>query len=207
MYKLPDVDQRVVRSIRVSDGLIVSGGRVIRSVVCTLGALMLVLASAGTARAQNAVDFALSFYAKGGTYCFRVVPLGTALSEETAWTVMMLTAASNHHNTFRIRSVDPGDTGLSGSGLQMAGRLANDVWKFDGTREDFFTRFADGIKAGKLRARVVTAGPPNLAQIASERERAELYLTFADKGTKVSFDKVHDLTAEQFQAYAEYFPD
>lgn len=120
---------------------------------------------------------------------------------------MMLTSASNHHNTFRIRSVEPGDTGLSGSGLQTAGRFANDVWKFDGTREDFFQRFAEGIKAGKLRARVVKAGPPNLAQIASERERAELYLKFADKGTKVSFDKVPDLTPEAFQEYSDYYPD
>jgi len=129
------------------------------------------------------------------------------MSEETQWTVMMLTSASNHHNTFRIRTVDPGETGLSGSSLQSAGRLANDVWKFDGTRGDFFERFAEGIRAGKLRARVVSAGPPNLEQVASERERAELYLKFADKGTRVSFDKVPDLSPEQFQKFADYFPD
>lgn len=156
---------------------------------------------------QNAVDIALSFYAKGGAYCFRVAPAGTSLSEETEWTVMVLTAASNRRNTFRIRSVDPGDTGLSGSNLTAAGRLVNDVWKFDGTRIDFFQRFSEGIKDGKLRARIVKAGPPNLAQITSERERAELYLKFADKGTRVSFDKVVDLTSEQFQQYSEYIPD
>ncbi|MFN7983259.1 MAG: hypothetical protein U0Q11_15515 [Vicinamibacterales bacterium] len=178
----------------------------IRSVVRAVAVLVFV-ATASIASAQNAVDMALSFYAKGGAYCFRVAPQGTSLSEEQEWTVMLLTSSSNHHNTFRIRSVDPGDTGLSGDGLMTAGRWANDVWKFDGTREDFFQRFSEGIKAGKLRARVVKAGPPNLAQVTSERERAELYLKFADKGTKVSFDKVQDLTPEAFQEYADYYPD
>ena len=167
----------------------------------------LVTASSTATYAQTAVDVALSFYANGGAYCFRVAPFGTPLSEEREWTVMVLTAASNHRNTFRIRSVEPGATGLSGARLQSAGRFANDVWKFDGTRADFFQRFGEGIRSGKLRARVVKAGPPNLAQITSERERAELYLKFADSGTKVSFDKVPDLTAEEFQQYSEYFPD
>ena len=107
----------------------------------------------------------------------------------------------------RIRSVDPGATGLSGSGLQSAGRFANDVWKFEGTRNTFFQRFAEGIRKHTLRARVVKAGPPALAQAASDRERAELYLRFADKGSKVSFDKVPDLTPDQFQQFLEYVPD
>ena len=179
----------------------------IRTKVCALGALVLVLVVGPAASAQNAVDMALSFYENGGAYCFRVAPFGEALSEQSEWTVMMLTSESNHRNTFRIRSVDPGLTGLSGKGLLKAGQFANDVWKFDGTRAAFFERFAEGIKARKLRARVVKAGPPNLPDITSERERAELYLKFADKGTKVSFDKVPDLTPEQFQGYAEYFPD
>lgn len=179
----------------------------LRRVVRALAVCLVLLASAGVARAQNVVDAALSFYAKGGAYCFRVAPLGTALSEETEWTVMVLTSASNHHNAFRIRSVDPGDTGLKGPGLMTAGRFANDVWKFDGTRAEFFERFAQGIRDRKLRARIVRAGPPNLSAVDSERERAELYLTFADKGTRVSFDKAPDLTAEQFLEYAEYFPD
>jgi hypothetical protein len=179
----------------------------LRSAVRALGVCLILLAGAGVARAQNAVDAALSFYAKGGAYCFRVAPLGTALSEETEWTVMVLTSASNHHNAFRIRSVEPGDTGLKGSGLLTAGRFANDVWKFDGTRADFFDRFAQGIRDHKLRARVVKTGPPNLSAVDSERQRAELYLEFADKGTRVSFDKVPDLTAEQFLEYGEYFPD
>ena len=170
------------------------------------GVLFLLLTGSRVA-AQSAVDAALSFYSHGGAYCFRVAPFGTALSEEREWTVMMLTSASNHHNSFRIRSVDPGETGLHGSGLMTAGRFANDVWKFDGTRAEFFERFADGIREGQLRARVVKAGPANLPQITSERERAELYLKFADKGSRVSFDKVPDLTADEFMQYAEYFPD
>lgn len=179
----------------------------VRGVVRALGVCLIVLAGAGVARAQTAVDSALAFYARGGAYCFRVAPLGTALSEETEWTVMVLTSVSNHHNAFRIRSVDPGDTGLSGPGLLTAGRLANDVWKFDGTRADFFERFAQGIRDHKLRARIVKAGPPNLPAVTSERERAELYLKFADKGTRVSFDKVPDLTADQFLEFSEHFPD
>ncbi len=163
---------------------------------------------AATASAQPAaVDSALAFYSKGGTYCFRVAPSGTSLSEETEWTVMMLTASSNHHNSYRIRSVDPGETGLSKSGLLTVGRFANDVWKFDGTRADFFERFAEGIRDKRLRARVVRLGPTILGEASTERQRAELYLTFADKGSKVSFDKVPDLTAEQFLAFSEYFPD
>jgi hypothetical protein len=160
-----------------------------------------------TASAQSVVDAALSFYAKGGAYCFRIAPFGTALSEETEWTIMMLTSSSNRHNTFRIRSVEAGDTGLSGAGLRTAGQYANDVWKLDGTRGDFFDRFSEGIRSGKLRARIVKTGPPKLARTASERERAEMYLQFADKGTRVSFEKVPDLTAEEFQQFSEYFPD
>jgi hypothetical protein len=177
-----------------------------RTVAPVLAALLVVLV-APLVTAQNAVDAALSFYTKGGAYCFRIAPFGTALAEESEWTVMVLTAARNHRNTYRIRSVDPGETGLSGSGLLTAGRLANDVWKFDGSRADFFQRFAEGIKAGKLRARVVKTGPSNLPDITSERERAELYLKFADKGTKVSFDKVGDLTPDEFQQFSEFFPD
>ena len=180
----------------------------IRTLARALGLWVLVLGLAPAALAQSAaVDSALAFYSKGGTYCFRVAPFGTALSEETEWTVMMLTAASNHRNSFRIRSVDPGETGLSKSGLLTVGRFANDVWKFDGTRADFFQRFAEGIRDKRLRARVVKLGPAALGDASSERARAELYLTFADKGSKVSFDKVSDLTPEQFLAFSEYFPD
>lgn len=179
----------------------------IRTLARALG-LCVLLGLASIASAQPAaVDSALAFYSKGGTYCFRVAPFGTALSEETEWTVMMLTASSNHRNSFRIRSVDPGDTGLGKPGLLAAGRFANDVWKFDGTRAEFFERFVEGIRDKRLRARVVRLAPPELTLASSERERAELYLKFADKGSKVSFDKVQDLTPEQFLEFSEYFPD
>jgi hypothetical protein len=169
--------------------------------------VFILLAAASVASAQTSVDMALSFYSNGGAYCFRIAPSGTSLAEEREWTVMVLTSASNHHNTYRIRSVDPGGTGLSGSGLLSAGRFANDVWKFDGTRGDFFERFAEGIRTHKLRARVVKTEPPGLAQLATDRERAEFYLRFADKGTKVSFDKVPDLTPGEFQQFSDYVPD
>src|SRR5689334_7213974 len=109
-----------------------------------LPVLVCVLLAARPGRAQSAVDTALSFYSHGGAYCFRIAPFGTALSGEPDWTIMVLTSATNHRNTFRIRSVDPGATGLQGAGLMSAGRFANDVWKFDGTSQEFFERFAEG---------------------------------------------------------------
>lgn len=172
----------------------------------SLAAFALLVALPAAVRAQSAIDMALSFYSNGGAYCFRVVPFGTNLSEETEWTVMVLTGTSNRQNSFRIRSVDPGETGLSGTGLQTAGRFANDVWKFDGARAEFFERFSQGMRSGKLRVRVVNAAPANLASL-SERQRAEEYLKFADRGSKVSFDKVPDLSVEEFQRYSEHFPD
>ena len=54
---------------------------------------------------------------------------------------------------------------------------------------------------------MVKTSPPGFAQVASERERAELYLKFADKGSKVSFDKVPDLTPDEFQQFSDYVPD
>ncbi|MBS1819171.1 MAG: hypothetical protein JSU08_14650 [Acidobacteria bacterium] len=178
------------------------------NLACVACAWLLVLITAPAASAQaTTVDAALAFYGMSGAYCFRVAPLGTALAEESEWTVMVLTSASNHRNTFRIRSVDPGDSGLKGSGLQRVGGIVNEVWKFDGTREEFFERFAKGIRDRELRARVVKVVPTGLATMSSIRERAELYLKFADKGTKVSFDEVPDLTAEQFLTYLDFVPD
>jgi hypothetical protein len=170
-------------------------------------AACVLLATPSLGAAQTAVDMAIAFYEKGGAYCFRIAPFGVGLSEETEWTVMMLTSKSNRQNTFRIRSVDAGETGVTRSGLQTLGLLANDVWKFDGTRSEFFERFAEGIRDGQLRARVVKLVPPRLSRASTERERADIYLDFADRGSKVSFDKVPDLTPEEFQAYSEHFID
>ena len=157
--------------------------------------------------AQNEVDEALRFYSAGGSYCFRLAPPGVALSQETEWTVMVLTSVSNPKTTFKIRDVDPGKTGLTGRALAETGMIVNGVWRSDGDRAEFFEKFAAGIDAGRLRARVVKAGPPNLAQLASDRARADVYLKFADRGTRIAFDKVTDLTAEEFGRYSEYFPD
>lgn len=157
--------------------------------------------------AQSEVDQAIAFYSAGGSYCFRIAPAGAVMSQEAEWTVMVLTSASNPNSMFKIRDVDPGRTGLRGAALTAAGMTVNSVWRFDGQREEFFNRFAAGIEAGVLRARVVKAGPANLSQLKSDRERADAYLKFADRGSRVSFDKVPDLTAKQFQAYVDYFPD
>lgn len=173
----------------------------------TAAVAVVVAVCSGTVAAESLVDAAIAFYERGGAYCFRLAPFGVSFSEETAWTVMVLTGTSNHRQTFRIRSVDPGDTGLKGPALKDAGRAASEVWKGDRTREEFFDRFVHGIRRGSLRARVVDAAPPTLARIESERARAELYLRFADRGSRVSFDKVADLSPEDFQHYSEYFPD
>lgn len=167
----------------------------------------LLIAGASVVAAQTSLDIAMSFYLKGGAYCFRVIPFGVNLSEEPEWTVMLLTSRANRKNTFRIRSVDAGETGVSKNGLLTLGRMANDVWKFDSERAEFFERFSAGIRAGQLRARVVRIAPPKLKQATSDRQRAEVYLDFADRGSKVSFDDVPDLTPDQFEAYAEYLID
>lgn len=158
-------------------------------------------------RAQSPVDLALAFYRSGGAYCFRIAPFGVSLSEETEWTVMLLTSKANRKNTFRIRSLDPGETGVNKSGLQALGRMTTDAWKFESQRAEFIGRFAEGIRDGTLRARVVKLAPPQLTQANTERQRAEVYLQFADRGSRVSFDKAPDLTAEEFEGYSEHFID
>ena len=87
--------------------------------------------------------------------------------------------------------------------------LAEDISdsKFDGSRSEFFERFSHGIRDGRLRARVVKLVPPRLARASTERERADVYLDFADRGSKVSFDKAPDLTPDEFQTYSEHFID
>jgi len=176
------------------------------SVLWILGLIGLVFVIPHSASAQNEADVAMQFFRQGGTYCFRLAPEGTNLSEETAWTVMMLTSASNRHNEFRIRSMDPGSSGLSGGALKNVGLTITAIWRRDGLRDEFFERFSMAIAGGILRARVVTVSLPRLAEM-KERDRAELYLKFADKGTKVDFSKVADLTADQFMEYQSYLPD
>ena len=61
---------------------------------------------------QNDVDLAIGFFASGGAYCLRVAPEGVALFDETEWTIMVLTSGQNRSDTFRMRSVDAGRSGM-----------------------------------------------------------------------------------------------
>src|SRR5215471_9800960 len=108
-------------------------------------AVVVALLSAVPFFPQTQADVALGFFRAGGAYCFRIAPLGVALSEETEWTVMVLTSASNHKTTFKIRELDAGPTGLRGQRLKDMGSDVTDVWRSDRLREDFFARFAKGI--------------------------------------------------------------
>ena len=158
-------------------------------------------------QAQTQADVALNFFRGGGAYCFRIAPIGVALSEETEWTVMLLTSAANHKTAFKIRELDAGATGLRGQRLKDVGLDVTGVWRSDRIREDFFTRFAKGIEDHELRARVVRISPGNLAQLTSGRARAELYLKFSERGSTVAFDKTEDLEAAELAQYSEYLPD
>lgn len=166
---------------------------------------MLSLAAAPVS-AQSEADVAVKFFGQGGAYCFRAAPEGVTLSDETEWTVLMLTGGSNAKNAFKIRTMDPGQTGVSGGSLRAIGMAITATWRRDGSREEFFDRFAKGIASKALRARVVKFAPKDLTPMKAG-ERAELYLKFADRGTRVSFDKVPDLTADEFLQYSGYFPD
>jgi hypothetical protein len=150
---------------------------------------------------------ALSFFRVGGAYCFRIAPVGVALCEETEWTIMLLTSASNRKTTFKIREVDAGASGLRGQRLKDVGVDVTSVWRSDRIREDFFTRFAKGIADHELRARVVRISPGNLAQLTSGRQRAEFYLKFSERGSPVAFDNTPDLQAGELAQYSEYLPD
>ena len=165
------------------------------------------LLAAGPVAAQTQADVALSFFRAGGAYCFRIAPLGVALSEETEWTIMLLTSASNHKTTFKIRELDAGATGLRGQRLKDMGQDVTGVWRTDRIREDFFARFAKGIAEHELRARVVRISPGSLAQLTPGRARAELYLKFSERGSTVAFDMTQDLDAAELAQYSEYLPD
>jgi hypothetical protein len=173
-----------------------------------LAAFCLAVVTAGSPPfAQNQVDDVISFYSAGGSYCFRVAPAGVVMAQELEWTVMVLTGALNRKTSFKMRDVDPGATGLMGAALAAAGMMVNNVWRLDSDRAEFIEKFAAGIDAGGLRARVVKVGPANLSVLKSDRERADVYLKFSDRGSRISFDKVPDLTADQFSTYVDYFPD
>jgi len=170
-------------------------------------ALVVGLLTALPVGAQTPADEALNFFRGGGAYCFRIAPIGVALSEETEWTIMLLTSARNPRTAFKIRELDAGATGLRGQRLKDVGEDVTAVWRSDRVREDFFARFAKGIADHELRARVVRISPGNLAQLTSGRSRAELYLKFSARGSTVAFDKTPDLEAAELAQYSEYLPD
>lgn len=159
------------------------------------------------AAGDSLVDAALRFFNDGGAYCFRLAPQGVAMAEEPAWTIMVLTSATTRKKTFKLRELDAGRSGHRGEMLKAFGEVVTGVWRADRDRAQFFERFGAGITAGRLRARVVRIQPENLASLTTDRERAELYLKFSDRGSRVSFDGAPDLTAADLSAYAEYFPD
>lgn len=178
--------------------------------VCTrlLTALFLVFACLPwSAIAQGRVDAAIGFYVQGGAYCFRVVPAGVAGASETQWTVMVLTSASNVKARFKMREVDPGRMRMSGSALKTVGEVVTAVWRTDREREEFFQKFSEGIGRGTLSARVVFAGPTNLAALKTDRERADVYLEAAKRGTTIAVENVPALSASEFMMYLDYFPD
>jgi hypothetical protein len=119
---------------------------------------------------------------------------------------MMLTGVANRKNTCRIRSFDAGPMSVGRESLNRIGLAVIEVWRRESLREEFFERFAQGINAKFLRARIVTLTPPRLASM-SEAQRAEEYLKFSDRGSRVDFEKAPDLTAEQFLTYQNYLPD
>lgn len=169
-----------------------------------------VLGGAWTARVlagADDVNLAVRFFIDGGAYCCRVAPAGVAMASEASWTVLLLTSRSNRKTRFKMREVVGGQTQLPRAMMAEARRAVTDVWRLDRDREAFFAKFADGITNGRLRSRVVQTGPPTLATMTSDRERAETYLRFADSGATIDFGKAPDLTAEQFHAFLEYFPD
>ncbi len=178
----------------------VDSRRTVLTILFAFSALILPL------NAQSELDVAMRFFKQGGAYCFRLAPEGESLSDETSWTVMVLTGAANSKNEFRIRTMDPGGTGVSGTPLKNIGLSITSIWRRDRLRDEFFEQFAAGITARTVRARIVTLSPPKLAEM-NPRGRAELYLKFADGGSRVDFRKSPDLTADQFLAYQTYLPD
>lgn len=177
-----------------------------RCVVARLFTVLLLALAPAPLFAQTEVDLAMRFFAQGGAYCFRIAPEGTNLSEETEWTVMVLTNVENRKKEFRIRSVDPGPMNIKGQALNDVGVTITMIWRRDLLRDDFFERFATGIDGRILRARTVKVAPPGLATM-QPRERAELYLKFGDRGTRVNFEHAKDLTDEEFAAYRTYLTD
>jgi hypothetical protein len=171
---------------------------------CSVAAIVLLFST--PLSAQTEVDIAMKFFGQGGAYCFRIAPESTSLSEEEEWTVMVLTNQANRRKEFRIRSMDPGPTGLKGTSLEQVGIAITGIWRRESLRENFFERFSAGISGKTMRARIVKLVPPGLAAM-SPRERAELYLKFGDRGSRVNFESGADLSTDEFRGFQSHLPD
>lgn len=173
----------------------------------TVGCLLaLLLYGRQALSAQTDADVAMRFFAAGGAYCVRLAPEGVSLADETEWTIVVLTGTQNTQNVFRIRTADPGTSGARGADLTALGLAAARVWRMDRSRTEFLERFTAGLAAKQVRARMVRFAPPKLAEMTA-RQRADNYLAFADRGSKVSFSKVPDLSAEEFARFVTYVND
>jgi hypothetical protein len=129
-----------------------------------------------------------------------------SLNEETEWTVMLLAGTRNTQRDFRIRTVDPGPSGVDRKSLEAIGLAVTGLWRLDRYLSEFVERFSEGIAEKRVRAKLVKLAPPRLAEM-TPRQRAEEYLDFADRGSPVAFDKAPDLTAEEFSRFMTYIPD
>lgn len=169
-------------------------------------AVLLVTSLVPLAAQADDVDAAMTFFSDGGVYCFRAAPEGTSLSQETQWTIVMLTGAANPKNVCKLREMDGGTSKLRGDSLKQMGLVVTGLWRRDRTRDDFFDRFAAAIGSHQVRARTIVVTPPGLADM-KPAARADAYLKFADRGSKVDFEKAADLDPGAFLTFRHYLPD
>ena len=90
--------------------------------------------------------------------------------------------------------------------LWIVGIAVTGIWRRESLRDDFFDRFSAGSSGKTMRARIVKLVPPGSAAM-SPRERAELYLRFGDRGSRVNFESGADLSADEFRGLQSYLPD
>lgn len=164
------------------------------------------VAAARTAGAEVETDLAMRFFRDGGAYCFRLAPEGTNLADESTWTMMVLTSAANKRSEFPIRTMDPGPLRFREQALKDLGMAVTGIWRRERVRDEFFERFAAAIDSGDVRARVVTLAPPRLEGM-TRIQRADYYLDFADKGSRIDFRGGTDLSSSRFLEYQTWVPD
>lgn len=95
--------------------------------------------------------------------------------------MMVLTGKDNPNTSVAYGDIQ--QPGKKAFDLVSEGLAVQIVWVEN--RAEFFTRFAEGIKAGRFRARVVKIGP-------------------VKPGAEVSFAKAADLEPDQFLGFIKY---